>query len=84
MPARSSAAQVRSARGETGWHAGRIAGRAGPVGGGYRFLPNGTGLVYLPRIQSLDFWLLDFATKTTRQLTRLEQSGRSADVRHHA
>ena len=31
--------------------------------GGYRFLPNGTGLVYLPRIQALDFWLLDLATK---------------------
>ena len=31
--------------------------------GGYRFLPDGSGLVYLPRIQSLDFWLLDFATK---------------------
>ena len=38
--------------------------------GGYRFLPDGTGLVYLPRIQSLDFWLLDFATKQSRQLTR--------------
>ena len=43
--------------------------------GGYRFLPDGTGLVYLPRIQSLDFWLLDFATKTTRQLTRLGNQG---------
>ena len=32
--------------------------------GGYRFLPNGTGLVYLPFIPSLDFWLVDFATKT--------------------
>ena len=31
--------------------------------GGYRFLPNGKGLVYLPRIHSLDFWLLDLATK---------------------
>ena len=32
--------------------------------GGYRFLPNGTGLVYLPTLESLDFWLLDLATKT--------------------
>ncbi len=43
--------------------------------GGYRFLPNGTGLVYLPRIQGLDFWLLDFATKKSRQLTRLSNQG---------
>jgi Tol biopolymer transport system component len=43
--------------------------------GGYRFLPSNTGLVYLPRIQSLDFWLIDFATKTTRQLTRLGNQG---------
>jgi Tol biopolymer transport system component len=39
--------------------------------GGYRFLPNGTGLVYLPLITSVDFWLVDFATKAQRQLTRL-------------
>jgi Tol biopolymer transport system component len=43
--------------------------------GGYRFLPNGKGLVYLPRIHSMDFWLLDFAAKTTRQLTRLSNQG---------
>jgi Tol biopolymer transport system component len=43
--------------------------------GGYRFLPNGTGLVYLPFIPSLDFWLFDFATKTPRQLTRLSNQG---------
>jgi Tol biopolymer transport system component len=38
----------------------------------YRFLPDGTGLVYMqgasPRQQ---FWLLDLATKRTRELTRL-------------
>jgi Tol biopolymer transport system component len=45
------------------------------LGGGHRFLPNGTGLVYLPRGQSLDFWLLDLATKTTRALTRLGDHG---------
>jgi Tol biopolymer transport system component len=27
--------------------------------GGYRFLPDGSGLVYLPGIHALDFWLLD-------------------------
>ena len=43
--------------------------------GGYRFLPDGSGLVYLPRIQGLDFWLLDFATKKSRQLTRLSNQG---------
>jgi serine/threonine protein kinase/Tol biopolymer transport system component len=44
--------------------------------GGQRFLPNGTGLVYLPRSQSLDFWLLDLRTKRTRQLTSLSTQGR--------
>jgi Tol biopolymer transport system component len=43
--------------------------------GGYRFLPNGSGLVYLQRIQGLDFWLLDFATKQSRQLTRFSNHG---------
>jgi Tol biopolymer transport system component len=43
--------------------------------GGYRFLPNGSGLVYLPRIQGQDFWLLDFATKTSRPLSRLSNLG---------
>jgi hypothetical protein len=43
--------------------------------GGYRFLPNGSGLVYLPRIQGLDFWLLDFATKKSRPLTGLSNQG---------
>jgi Tol biopolymer transport system component len=45
------------------------------LGGGHRFLPNGTGLVYLPRRQSLDFWLLDLATNKTRPLTRLSDRG---------
>jgi hypothetical protein len=43
--------------------------------GGYRFLRDGTGLVYLPFIPSLDFWVFDFATKTHRQLTRLSNQG---------
>ena len=43
--------------------------------GGYRFLPDGSGLVFLERIQSLDFSLLDFATGQTRRLTRLDNQG---------
>jgi serine/threonine protein kinase/Tol biopolymer transport system component len=43
------------------------------LGGSYRFLRNGTGLVFLT--PQKDFWLLDFSTKTTRQLTRLSDHG---------
>ncbi len=45
--------------------------------GRQRFLPNGRGLVYLPRNsnQSPDFWLLDLATGNQRQLTRLSNQG---------
>jgi Tol biopolymer transport system component len=44
---------------------------------GFRFVPNGTGLVYLPgnQNQSFDFSLLDLATRKTRQLTRLGNQG---------
>ena len=35
----------------------------------------GTGLVYAERIQSPDFWLLDLATGTRRQLARLGNHG---------
>jgi hypothetical protein len=45
------------------------------LGGGHRFLPTGEGLLYLPRAQSLDFWLLDFATKQTRAVTHLGDHG---------
>jgi Tol biopolymer transport system component len=44
-------------------------------GGGYRFLPNGKGLVFRPTDAAPDFWLLDLATKTTRQLTHLSDRG---------
>jgi Tol biopolymer transport system component len=43
--------------------------------GGYRFVPDGSGLAYLPHLLSSDFWLLDFATGTSRPLTRLSRSG---------
>jgi serine/threonine protein kinase/Tol biopolymer transport system component len=36
-----------------------------------RFLPNGTGLVYLQGTGPQDFWLLDIASGRSRQLTRL-------------
>jgi Tol biopolymer transport system component len=43
--------------------------------GGYRFLPDGTGLVYMPLLRSLDFWLLDLTTRKTRQITSLDDQG---------
>jgi serine/threonine protein kinase/Tol biopolymer transport system component len=45
------------------------------IGGGPRFLPDGKGLVYLPENGSLDFWMLDFLTGTTRPLTQLTDDG---------
>lgn len=47
--------------------------RVGP--GRYRFLPDGTGLVYLVDIQTTDFWRLDLATGKSRQLIRLSAPG---------
>jgi serine/threonine protein kinase len=38
--------------------------------GAYRFLPDGSGVVYLPDLQSRDFWFLDLASGSRRQLTR--------------
>jgi Tol biopolymer transport system component len=46
------------------------------LGGAHRFLPDGTGLVYVPRSQPRDFWLLDFASNKTRALTRRSDRGR--------
>jgi Tol biopolymer transport system component len=46
------------------------------IGGGHRFLPDSTGLIYLPQNTSLDFWLLDLAAKKTRPLTQLSNLGR--------
>jgi len=45
------------------------------TGGAHRFLRSGAGLVYLPGIESKDFWLLDLATGKTRQLTDLTDRG---------
>ncbi len=44
--------------------------------GAYRFLRDGTGIVYLSRPESLDFSLLDLAAGSSRQLTRLSDKGR--------
>ena len=49
----------------------------------YRFMPDGKSLVYMQGFSlSQDFWLLDLATKATRQLTRLTDQGamRTFDV----
>ena len=43
--------------------------------GGYRFLPDGRRLVYLPSLQAQDFSLLDLDTKTARPITRLANRG---------
>jgi TolB protein len=43
--------------------------------GGYRFLPNGKGMVYQQRIPPFDFWLVDLTTGTTRRITELNDRG---------
>jgi serine/threonine protein kinase/Tol biopolymer transport system component len=43
--------------------------------GGYRFRPGGSRLVFLPFLQSTDFWQVDLETKSTRQITRLTNRG---------
>ena len=45
------------------------------MGGAHRFLRSGAGLVYLPRVESKDFWLVDLASKKIRQLTDLSDRG---------
>ena len=45
---------------------------SGENAGHHRFLPNGSGLVYVAKS---DFWLLDFGTGTSRQLTQLTEPG---------
>jgi Tol biopolymer transport system component len=45
------------------------------LGGAHRFLRSGTGLVYLPALETADFWLLDLTTNTVRQLTHFSDRG---------
>jgi Tol biopolymer transport system component len=44
--------------------------------GGYRFLPDGTGIVFLSQIRSINFSVLDLATGRQHALTRLSDHGR--------
>jgi hypothetical protein len=44
--------------------------------GGYRFLPDGKGLVFQPTGPAPDFWLLNLMAKTTHPLTALSDRGR--------
>ena len=48
----------------------------------FRFLPDGTGIVFMKGLYRQDFWLLDLRTMQTRQLTRLSGPGamRTFDV----
>src|SRR5437773_10727900 len=41
------------------------------LGGAFRFLRSGAGQVYVPGIESKDFWLVDLPTIKIRQLTDL-------------
>ena len=45
------------------------------LGGAHRFLRSGAGLVYLPGLETKDFWLLDLATNKIRQLTDFSDRG---------
>jgi serine/threonine protein kinase/Tol biopolymer transport system component len=45
------------------------------LGGAHRFLRSGAGLVYLPGVETNDFWLVDLTTNKVRQLTRLSDRG---------
>jgi hypothetical protein len=45
------------------------------IGGAHRFLPDGSGLIYLPGVESKDFWLVDLAASRVRQLTGLSDRG---------
>ena len=45
------------------------------IGGGHRFLPDSTGVVYLPRNTSQGFWLLDLATRRLARLTQFSDQG---------
>jgi Tol biopolymer transport system component len=49
----------------------------------FRFLPDGSGLLYMQGgFDEQDFWLLDVATKQSRQLTQLSKTDamRSFDI----
>ncbi len=66
----------RAPRRATGWQPRSSCRPCGPVRAAIASCRNGTGLVYLPLIPSLDFWLLDFATKDATSAHAPQQSGR--------
>jgi Tol biopolymer transport system component len=43
--------------------------------GGYRFLPDGRRLVFVPDIHARDFWLVDLQSGQRRQLVQLRSAG---------
>jgi hypothetical protein len=50
--------------------------------GGYRFLPDSSGLIYLPGIHAQEFWQLDLRTGRQFALAQLDNRGalRTFDV----
>jgi hypothetical protein len=51
------------------WTPGSVA-----LGQSYRFLADGTGLLYAPRAEDTEFWMLNLATGMTRQIAKLALS----------
>ena len=43
--------------------------------GGYRFVPGGRALIYVPDIHARDFWLVDLGSGERRQLAHLDNAG---------
>ena len=54
------------------------------AGGAHRFLPSGTGLIYLPSIESQDFWLLDLVDEHDPSAHQTRRSRLPEWLRHHA
>ena len=52
------------------------------AGEGFRFLPDGSGIVYMRGLYRRDFWLLDLASKKSRLVSRFSDSSamRSFDI----
>ena len=83
VPLRRSGRPGRAPWRETGRHCRPHAGRGGPPGWSPPFPAQRGGPVYMPGIESRDFWLLDLTTNKQRQLTHLSDRGFLEFVRHH-
>jgi Tol biopolymer transport system component len=60
----------------------KLNARMSAVVGNHRFLPDGTGVVFVQgTVRSPDFWLLDLKTGQTRQLTRISGQSSLGDIR---